>query len=81
MHLHGYNFYLVGISLGNFNNETDPKNYNLKYPLYVDTIGVPKDGWAAIRLRADNPGMFFYLLICLCLRLSLIPGIFFLNAR
>ena len=58
MHLHGYNFYLVGIGLGNFNNETDPKNFNLNDPPYVNTIGVPKNGWAAIRFRATNPGMF-----------------------
>lgn len=58
MHLHGYNFYLVGIGIGNFNNETDPKNFNLIDPPYVNTIGVPKNGWAAIRFRAINPGMF-----------------------
>ncbi|RVW20481.1 putative laccase-9 [Vitis vinifera] len=59
MHLHGYNFYLVGIGSGNFNNETDPKNYNLNDPPYVNTIGVPKNGWAAIRFRAENPGVWF----------------------
>ena len=67
----------VGIGLGNFNNETGPKNYNLNDPPYVDIIGVPKEGWAAIRLRADNLGMFFfYLLICLCLRLCLVSDFF-----
>ncbi|KAL6315685.1 hypothetical protein AAG906_005776 [Vitis piasezkii] len=59
MHLHGYSFYLVGYGFGNFNNETDPKSYNLVDPPEVNTIGVPTKGWAAIRFRADNPGVWF----------------------
>ncbi|KAF8364743.1 hypothetical protein HHK36_033280 [Tetracentron sinense] len=56
MHLHGYNFYLVGTGFGNFNNVTDPKGYNLVDPPEVNTVGVPKNGWTAIRFLADNPG-------------------------
>ncbi|KAJ9675310.1 hypothetical protein PVL29_024312 [Vitis rotundifolia] len=59
MHLHGYSFYLVGYGFGNFNNKTDPKKFNLVDPPEVNTIGVPKSGWAAIRFRADNPGVWF----------------------
>ncbi|XP_037497852.1 putative laccase-9 [Jatropha curcas] len=59
MHLHGFSFYLVGINSGNFNSTQDPKNYNLKNPPLVNTIGVPKSGWAAIRFVADNPGVWF----------------------
>jgi laccase len=32
MHLHGYNFYVVGTSFGNFDNETNPKGFNLVDP-------------------------------------------------
>nr|XP_023915493.1 laccase-14-like [Quercus suber] len=61
MHLHGYSFYLVGTGCGNF--YTDDANYhhdyNLVDPPKVNTIGVPKGGWAAIRFKADNPGVWF----------------------
>uniref|UniRef100_A0A803M2F3 Laccase n=1 Tax=Chenopodium quinoa TaxID=63459 RepID=A0A803M2F3_CHEQI len=59
MHLHGYNFYVVGSGLGNFNKEKDPLNYNLVDPPYQNTIAVPYNGWSAIRFRADNPGVWF----------------------
>lgn len=59
VHLHGYSFYLVGRGSGNFNNKTDPKGYNLVDPPEVNMVGVPKKGWAAIRFRADNPGVWF----------------------
>ena len=58
VHLHGYSFYVVGSGFGNFNNGTDPKNYNLVDPPELNTVGVSKNGWAAIRFRADNPGMY-----------------------
>ncbi|KAI6680293.1 hypothetical protein NL676_034174 [Syzygium grande] len=55
MHMHGYSLYAVGLGLGNFNNETDPRAYNLVDPPKVSTFGVPKRGWLAIRFRATNP--------------------------
>ena len=58
MHLHGYSFFLVGTGLGNFNNTADPDNDNLNDPPEVNTIQLPKKGWAAIRFVADNPGVF-----------------------
>lgn len=57
MHLHGYSFYVVGWGLGNFNKTKDPHNYNLVDPPRRNTIAVPKNGWTAIRFRADNPGV------------------------
>ncbi|KAL3747894.1 hypothetical protein ACJRO7_016673 [Eucalyptus globulus] len=60
MHMHGYNFYVIGVGLGNFDNETDPQMYNLVDPPKVNTIGVPKNGWAAIRFRANNPGVWYW---------------------
>ncbi|KAF2291739.1 hypothetical protein GH714_035394 [Hevea brasiliensis] len=56
IHLHGYNFYVVGQGFGNFDPKNDPKNYNLVDPVELNTIGVPSGGWAAIRFFADNPG-------------------------
>uniref|UniRef100_A0A2N9EJ67 laccase n=1 Tax=Fagus sylvatica TaxID=28930 RepID=A0A2N9EJ67_FAGSY len=56
----GRSFYLVGTGCGNF--YTDPNyhhDYNLIDPPKVNTIGVPKNGWAAIRFVADNPGLWF----------------------
>ncbi|KAL8514233.1 hypothetical protein ACS0TY_013381 [Phlomoides rotata] len=58
MHLHGYSFYVVGSGLGNFNPIRDPLNYNLVDPPLQNTIAVPRNGWAAIRFKANNPGVW-----------------------
>ncbi|KAG0453723.1 hypothetical protein HPP92_025027 [Vanilla planifolia] len=55
MHLHGFSFYVVGRGFGNFDNTTDPSTYNLVDPPFENTVGVPKNGWAAIRFVARNP--------------------------
>ncbi|TYI00122.1 hypothetical protein ES332_A11G111900v1 [Gossypium tomentosum] len=57
IHLHGYSFYVVGYGTGNFNPQT--ADFNLIDPPYMNTIGVPVGGWAAIRFVADNPGVWF----------------------
>ncbi|PIM97572.1 Multicopper oxidase [Handroanthus impetiginosus] len=59
MHLHGYSFYVVGWGFGNFDEEKDPLNYNLVDPQLRNTIIVPRNGWTAIRFKADNPGVWF----------------------
>ncbi|KAK4392293.1 Laccase-4 [Sesamum angolense] len=59
VHLHGFNFFVVGRGLGNFNSKTDPKKFNLVDPVERNTIGVPSGGWVAIRFLADNPGVWF----------------------
>ncbi|XP_075651316.1 laccase-15-like [Castanea sativa] len=59
MHLHGFSFYLVGTGYGNFNATSSPSTYNLNDPPEVNTIGVPKNGWATIRFFANNPGVWF----------------------
>nr|CAB3451094.1 unnamed protein product [Digitaria exilis] len=56
MHLHGFSFYVVGRGFGNFDENKDPDTYNLVDPPKQNTVSVPKDGWAAIRFRAANPG-------------------------
>lgn len=56
IHLHGFSFYFVGSGTGNFDKTTSPKSYNLIDPPKVNTVAVPKNGWATIRFVADNPG-------------------------
>ncbi|GMI88177.1 laccase 11 [Hibiscus trionum] len=58
-HLHGYNFFVVGTGIGNFDPAKDPAKYNLVDPPERNTVGVPTGGWTAIRFRADNPGVWF----------------------
>jgi len=55
MHLHGYSFYVVGMGDGNF-SDSYVSQYNTIDPPYINTVGLPKNGWTAIRFKADNPG-------------------------
>lgn len=63
MHLHGYSFYVIGWGLGNFNVTTDPSGFNLVDPPFQNTVIVPKNGWTAIRFKADNPGNQFFAIV------------------
>ncbi|CAN6446686.1 unnamed protein product [Victoria cruziana] len=58
-HLHGYNFFVVGRGISNFDPTKDPANFNLIDPPERNTIAVPTGGWTAIRFRANNPGVWF----------------------
>ncbi|XP_066399405.1 putative laccase-9 [Miscanthus floridulus] len=59
MHLHGFSFYVVGRGFGKFDKDKDPATYNLVDPPYQNTVSVPPGGWAAMRFRAANPGVWF----------------------
>ncbi|XP_023539539.1 laccase-17-like [Cucurbita pepo subsp. pepo] len=59
LHLHGYNFFIVGEGFGNFDMNKDPANFNLVDPVERNTAGVPAGGWLAFRFFADNPGVWF----------------------
>ncbi|MED6126915.1 Laccase-4 [Stylosanthes scabra] len=59
IHLHGFNFFVVGKGIGNFNPNKDTKKFNVVDPVERNTVGVPAGGWVAIRFRADNPGVWF----------------------
>jgi len=59
MHLHGYNFYVVGQGFGNYNPITDPPKFNLVDPPERNTVISPISGWVAIRFKANNPGVWF----------------------
>ncbi|KAK3138582.1 hypothetical protein QOZ80_5AG0370740 [Eleusine coracana subsp. coracana] len=56
LHLHGYDFFVVGTGFGNYDAGKDPARYNLVDPVQRNTISVPTGGWVAIRFVADNPG-------------------------
>ncbi|KAG5603056.1 hypothetical protein H5410_034426 [Solanum commersonii] len=60
MHLHGFNFFVVGRGKGNFNPKEDSKKFNLVDPVERNTINAPSGGWVAIRFRANNPGVWFF---------------------
>ncbi|KAJ4977902.1 hypothetical protein NE237_008682 [Protea cynaroides] len=59
LHLHGFNFFVVGLGFGNFDPKKDPSKFNLVDPMERNTVGVPSGGWVAIRFLADNPGVWF----------------------
>ncbi|KAF8404176.1 hypothetical protein HHK36_009056 [Tetracentron sinense] len=59
LHLHGFNFFVVGQGFGNFDSKKDPAKFNLVDPVERNTVGVPSGGWVAIRFLADNPGVWF----------------------
>ncbi|XP_020206918.1 laccase-17 [Cajanus cajan] len=59
LHLHGFNFFIVGQGNGNFDPKKDPKKFNLVDPAERNTAGVPSGGWVALRFLADNPGVWF----------------------
>lgn len=58
LHLHGFNFFIVGQGFGNFDPNKDPPKFNLVDPVERNTVAVPSGGWVAIRFLADNPGIF-----------------------
>uniref|UniRef100_A0A1D1YCF8 Laccase n=1 Tax=Anthurium amnicola TaxID=1678845 RepID=A0A1D1YCF8_9ARAE len=59
LHLHGFNFFVVGQGFGNFDPNTDPAGFNLVDPVERNTASVPVGGWVAVRFLADNPGVWF----------------------
>ncbi|GLJ52165.1 hypothetical protein SUGI_1109610 [Cryptomeria japonica] len=59
MHLHGYSFYIVGQGFGNYDAQIDPLNFNIIDPPLRNTVGVPINGWVALRFKADNPGAWY----------------------
>ncbi|PPR87875.1 hypothetical protein GOBAR_AA32805 [Gossypium barbadense] len=44
-HLHGYNFFVVGTGIGNFDPAKDPSKFNLVDPPERNTVGVPTGVW------------------------------------
>ena len=59
-HAHGHSFWVVGRGDGVFDPETDPANYNVKNPLLRDTATLWPLGWTALRMVANNPGVWYF---------------------
>ncbi|KAJ4431320.1 hypothetical protein ANN_19917 [Periplaneta americana] len=63
-HLHGYSFALIemgvlknGSTMESVVEELKTRNFSQsKFPPLLDTIGIPNQGYAVIRFKADNPG-------------------------
>nr|GLL26853.1 laccase-17-like [Ipomoea trifida] len=62
LHLHGFNFFVVGQGFGNYDPNKDPAKFNLVDPVERNTVGVPSGGWVAIRFLADNPASDVYMI-------------------
>ncbi|KAL2481616.1 Laccase-7 [Abeliophyllum distichum] len=58
IHLHGFNFYVLAQGFGNFNRTQDSRKFNFVNPQERNTIAVPVGGWAVVRFRANNPGVW-----------------------
>ncbi|KAJ0651258.1 putative laccase [Helianthus annuus] len=60
MHLHGFNFYVLAQGFGNYDAANATSMFNMVNPQERNTLGVPVGGWAVIRFRANNPGVWFF---------------------
>ncbi|CAJ1953261.1 unnamed protein product [Sphenostylis stenocarpa] len=58
IHLHGISMFAVGYGIGNFDKEKDPLTYNVVDPPLINTVSVPRNGWATVRFCACNPGVW-----------------------
>merc|ERR1719162_2518314 len=58
-HLHGNDFWVVGRGYGDYNATRDVPNYNLENPVLRDTVVGLSGQWVALRLKANNPGVWF----------------------
>ncbi|CDY11215.1 BnaA03g00510D [Brassica napus] len=60
MHLHGFNFYVLGYGFGNYDPIRDARKLNLVNPQMHNTVGVPTGGWVVLRFIANNPGAWMF---------------------
>ncbi|CAM6125561.1 unnamed protein product [Calypogeia fissa] len=60
MHLHGHNFYILGLGFGNYDAARQTDGLNTYDPPLRNTVSVPRGGWAVIRVLFDNPGMWLF---------------------
>ncbi|CAN8257390.1 unnamed protein product [Cochlearia groenlandica] len=60
MHLHGFNFYVLGYGFGNYDPIRDARKLNLVNPQMHNTVGVPPGGWVVLRFIANNPGAWMF---------------------
>ncbi|CAE6231300.1 unnamed protein product [Arabidopsis arenosa] len=60
MHLHGFNFYVLGYGFGNYDPIRDSRKLNLVNPQMHNVVGVPSGGWVVLRFIANNPGVWLF---------------------
>ncbi|ESQ40112.1 hypothetical protein EUTSA_v10013097mg [Eutrema salsugineum] len=60
MHLHGFNFYVLGYGFGNYDPIRHARMLNLLNPQMHNTVGVPPGGWVVLRFIANNPGAWMF---------------------
>ncbi|XP_010262708.1 PREDICTED: laccase-7-like [Nelumbo nucifera] len=58
IHLHGFNFLVLAQGFGNYNPVRDRKKFNFVNPQERNTIAVAVGGWAVVRFKANNPGVW-----------------------
>jgi len=59
-HMHGHSFWVVGQGDGIYDPDVDVDTYNLENPVLRDTVNLWPLQWVAIRVLADNPGVWFF---------------------
>jgi L-ascorbate oxidase len=59
-HLHGNDFWVLGYGKGKFDIYNDPNKYNLENPILKNTVPVHPYGWTALRIMANNPGVWLF---------------------
>lgn len=59
-HLHGHDFWVLAHGDGAFDAQKDTEKFNLVNPPLRNTVPVFPNGWTALRLRANNPGVWAF---------------------
>ena len=59
-HAHGHSFWVVGMGDGIYDPDTDIDTYNLNNPVLRDTVTLWPLQWVALRMVANNPGVWFF---------------------
>ena len=59
-HMHGHSYWVIGQGEGVFNPDVDVPKFNLKNPGLRDTVTNWPNGWTAIRVTMNNPGVWFF---------------------
>ncbi|KAK9907756.1 hypothetical protein WJX75_009340 [Coccomyxa subellipsoidea] len=57
-HMHGHHFWVLAYGLGHFDEATNSSSFNTVNPAFRDSFTIFKNGWTAIRFKADNPGVW-----------------------
>ncbi|HMK34804.1 MAG TPA: multicopper oxidase domain-containing protein [Desulfomonilaceae bacterium] len=58
-HLHGQRFRVLGLSASD-SGDYGGQALNEQHPIEKDTLSIPRNGWAVIQWKADNPGFWFF---------------------